>query len=593
MKFWQRNSLLFEIFLTVVAITLLGACGLYVFEHNAHLQPGSSRSEALSFTDCFWGALVTVTGYGDISPITLGGRLVTVVLMFSGIGAISVFTAAIAVYFIRSEGLQSLILRRVHDHVVICGLGEKGLLLAQSFQEQGYFVVAVEQDENHPAIRLCREEGMVVLIGDATEPKVLRQARVEVARYLLCLSDNDSPNAEMAAQARALVPATRTTPLVCAAQIVHPDLWYLLRQWEIANSGAFRLQFFNSFDLGARVLLEAHSPESSGTATPHVLIVGCGRLGQNVAVYAARRWQEGREQGANEARLHFSLIDRDAERIREFLHTRHPELPHLCEIHTHNMETESAQFHSAEFLNVPERPPVSAIYVCLDDDASALSAALTLNHALRRRRVPIVVSMSQNAGLAALLNNTAHYENMIAVGLLERVCQPALVLGGTNEILARAIHESYLRDQKSQDNTSLAVSWDALPEEIRESNREQAGHINERLVSIGCDIMPLSDWDAHTFGFSPAEIEQLAQLEHARWMQERQRQGWTHGPRDNARKTNPNLVPWAELPAPSQEYNRETARQLPAFLARVGLQIYRLDANETALESDRNFPSPR
>lgn len=41
--------------------------------------------EALSFFDAFWLTFTTITtvGYGDLSAATPGGRLVTVVLMYS------------------------------------------------------------------------------------------------------------------------------------------------------------------------------------------------------------------------------------------------------------------------------------------------------------------------------------------------------------------------------------------------------------------------------------------------------------------------------------------------------------------------------
>jgi len=47
--------------------------------------------------DGFWWAAVTMTtvGYGDKSPLTLGGRLVALVWMFAGLILISTFTAAI------------------------------------------------------------------------------------------------------------------------------------------------------------------------------------------------------------------------------------------------------------------------------------------------------------------------------------------------------------------------------------------------------------------------------------------------------------------------------------------------------------------
>ncbi|MFS0781692.1 potassium channel family protein [Bacillus sp. 1P06AnD] len=54
-----------------------------------------------TFADGIWWAIVTATtvGYGDISPVTVPGRITAVILMFSGIGCIGMITGTIASYF--------------------------------------------------------------------------------------------------------------------------------------------------------------------------------------------------------------------------------------------------------------------------------------------------------------------------------------------------------------------------------------------------------------------------------------------------------------------------------------------------------------
>ena len=67
----------------------------------------------------------------------------------------------------------------------------------------------------------------------------------------------------------------------------------------------------------------------------------------------------------------------------------------------------------------------------------------------------------------------------------------------------------------------------------------------------------------------------MAQMEHIRWSAERLAAGWTEGPRDVARRTNPYLVPWGELPDDIKELNRGWVRTLPVMLARAGFEICR------------------
>jgi hypothetical protein len=87
--------------------------------------------------------------------------------------------------------------------------------------------------------------------------------------------------------------------------------------------------------------------------------------------------------------------------------------------------------------------------------------------------------------------------------------------------------------------------------------------------------VPLTAIERNTFAFTPAEVERLAEMEHERWLAERRALGWTAGPRDLQKKTNPNLVPWAELDDTAREMNRSSVRQLPLFLNRAGFTAHR------------------
>src|SRR3954453_16467736 len=97
------RSYLGYVLILVVVVLLTGAGGFYLEEHgrNANVH---------SFGDGLWWAIVTMTtvGYGDISPVTPGGRLVGAVLMISGISALGLFTATIAAYMIRARQLDPL-----------------------------------------------------------------------------------------------------------------------------------------------------------------------------------------------------------------------------------------------------------------------------------------------------------------------------------------------------------------------------------------------------------------------------------------------------------------------------------------------------
>jgi hypothetical protein len=68
----------------------------------------------------------------------------------------------------------------------------------------------------------------------------------------------------------------------------------------------------------------------------------------------------------------------------------------------------------------------------------------------------------------------------------------------------------------------------------------------------------------------------MAEMEHERWVAERLLDGWLIGEKDHEKKTSPYLVPWNNLSEDVKDYDRETVRELPNFLAKAKFEIYRL-----------------
>lgn len=220
-----RNSLILSVCGFVLGIAALGALGFFFFEKPT--QPD------LTIWDSLWWAMVTATtvGYGDLFPKTMGGRLIALFLMIGGIGTLGLFTASIAAYFVRGNVFERLRLSRFRGHVVICGLGKKGMLLMKAFRGQGRDVVVVEREENRDASAVARSLGAVVILGDAREPSTLREARLTSAGNLIVVCGDDGVNAEVAAHARGLkreavagADRCRERVLVCSAHIVDPEL---------------------------------------------------------------------------------------------------------------------------------------------------------------------------------------------------------------------------------------------------------------------------------------------------------------------------------------------------------------------------------
>ena len=489
--------------------------------------------------------------------------------------AVAAYTAVQALALLFYERFQLLRLRFARGHVVICGLGYKGLVLARGFRERGDRVVVIDRDEENDLIDQCHKLGATVLIGDAASQEFLSLARVDRARYLLAVSGDDGANADVAVRAFSHVARSPGPVLTCIVHIVDPRLCDLLRERELGAGkvGRFRMEFFNVYDAGARAVLTQYPPfDREPGGSPHLLVAGLGQMGRSLVVHVARSWWARYAETGE--RLRISIIDRDAGQKVETLALRYPQLATACELVPRTMEIPSPAFERGEYLwDAAGTCNVTTAYVCLDDDTASLSTALALRQKVREARAPIVARMRHDAGLATLLgglhDDDAGFDGLHAFGLLDRTCTPELTLGGTHQILALAIHDRHLQIQREAGITAeqdpTLVPWERLPEAVQESYRRKADHIGVKLEAVGCTVAPLTDWEAGLFQFEPGEIEIMARLEQGRRIEEEKRIGGT----------GPDLVDWNELAEPGRQSCVEAVEALPRFLARAGFQVRR------------------
>ena len=164
------------------------------------------------------------------------------------------------------------------------------------------------------------------------------------------------------------------------------------------------------------------------------------------------------------------------------------------------------------------------------------------------------------------------------------------------EVLGREVHEEYRRNRQLslRSNEPTMRSWSRLPKSFQESNRAQADSIPRKLEKIDCTAVAVEGRAVRLVKLTVDEVNRLAEIEHARWVIERLQDGWRLGPRrDVDRKTSPYLVPWAELSDEVREWDRQTVRKIPEFLATVGLEVRRKRGARSAPTTAARGQRPR
>jgi Trk K+ transport system NAD-binding subunit len=199
--------------LAVAGAVLIGSTMLMRYAHRPWL----------GWMDSLWLVTETMTtvGYGDFDllgqPLWL--RLFGVVLMLSGICLISVNVAFVADVLVSRRLAAAADRQRVshlRGHYVVVGLGSFGVRVASMLKDSGHAVTVIERHNTNRYLSSADELNVPVIVGDATLPTTLAAARVDRARAVAVLTEDDITNIEVGLVVRQMSNSTTAhrTPIV-------------------------------------------------------------------------------------------------------------------------------------------------------------------------------------------------------------------------------------------------------------------------------------------------------------------------------------------------------------------------------------------
>jgi len=164
----------------IVALILSGTVGYMLLE-------------SLTPLDALYHTVITIAtvGYSDIATKN-ETRIFTIILILMSVASFYYFAGAIAETLIAGRLFEVLKLKRLedaleqaHDHVILCGYGDVGTLLADRIEE----VVVVEK--NDVRFNELLKKRLLCVKGDSTSPETLESAGIKRARAMIVALDSD------------------------------------------------------------------------------------------------------------------------------------------------------------------------------------------------------------------------------------------------------------------------------------------------------------------------------------------------------------------------------------------------------------------
>ena len=222
--------------LLAAACLLVGSTVVLRFSYQPH--PKMTWLDALYFST----ETIATVGYGDFSflqqPTWL--RLFSIMLMFAGVTTTALLVAFIADLLLSRRFAHSVGRRRarhLRNHVIVVGLGSFGSRVVADLRSAGYDVAVVERDENNRYLSAAAELDVPVIFGDATLRQTLEGARVDHARAVAVLTQDDMVNIETGIVLREML-GPRVMP-----HVVRPDVPLVLRVYDRVLGAAVAQRF--------------------------------------------------------------------------------------------------------------------------------------------------------------------------------------------------------------------------------------------------------------------------------------------------------------------------------------------------------------
>jgi len=338
------------------------------------------------------------------------------------------------------------------------------------------------------------------------------------------------------------------------------------------------IKLFNINQLAARYIFRTYPPDRFRSITKtddramNILILGYSMIGEELLKLCIQNCHY-----INRKNTKITLISLDADSLMMRVNSLYKNIHNIVDF---KAVKKNPHHLTGKFLIESGVKNVDIIYICSGEDRYQASYSSRARE-LYGENVPVIRPFYSNNAW----NRTNPPKNLYTFNILNKVAKIEDIINECLDRKAIAVHHRWLklaiRDyikklvEKIDKNLDLPepkptmVPWPLLDEEIRDDNRSVVEHINIKLRTVN----QLSDPSMYDnpekanidYGFlmSTSIVEQLAEMEHRRWMATKYLYGWDPGPkRDLFLREHESLVDFSLLDPDTKDYDIDQIRQI-------------------------------
>jgi len=522
--------------------------------------------------------------------------------------------------------------RFMKGHTILCGLGEVGEAMAESFRRKKKLVI-IENDTSNDNLAVLKKEGAKIIEANALDSTVLSKIGIENAESFAALTGDDFNNLTIINHILELIKNSDKkdeSNISLAANIDSRNLKEAItEEWKkergqpetelrkdlkalnessatIKSQGGFEradreliiqykslsekllsynpegadfkscegnINLFNINQLAARYIYRDYPPDRFRSITKtddpamNILILGYSKIGEELLKLCIQNCHY-----INRKSTRITLISHEADGVMKRVNSIYSNIHKLIDFRAIN---KNPHHLTGKILVELGLDTVDVIYICSAEDRYQASYSSRARE-LYDENVPVVRPFYINK----TWNTLDPPKNLHSFNILSKVAVLEDIISESLDRKAMAVHHRWInleipryidelndcinKNKNIPDPKPTLLPWHLLDEEVRDDNRSVVEHSNVKLRSVG----QLSDPDMYSqpenaginydFLKDPEKIEQLAEMEHRRWMASKYLYGWDYSAERNMfLREHENLVDFNMLDEDTKKYDRD------------------------------------
>lgn len=440
-------------------------------------------------------------------------------------------------------------INRLSDHAVVIGLTNHSVNIAASFAKNGIKTVVVDSNQHNQYWGELKKYKLFQLVANPSDSSLLTNANLSKASYLFASTASDNTNLNLIYSAYCAKKTTsekQTLRTIC--KVEDKVLLNSLNNRHLfaVDHNNMTTRTLNYKLMMARWLVNEFGPHKhidsfSEQNSVSILIAGENAFTAELIV----RLVEIGVYGVPE-KIRISVVSENASKVTNEVVSAYPSIIELATIEAITIDSFDEKDYQALILKAC--PDI--VYVCPVQTGEKLLTLQSIS--LYLENVPVVVCETDNQNSFEWLKSEfSESKNINFVNVNSAISHYEDVFENRLDQVAIAIHRNYVDQRYTAGDTveknASIVSWNELPESLKNANRNQADHIaiKSHFLTGSTDVTENEVKAALTDTNKVA----LAQMEHCRWITEKKLAGWqfTSGAKDTVKKLSPSLIAWNEL----------------------------------------------